>query len=69
MNQKIAFALNDFIDMSKGDQQEYLDTLTDYVFARPDEKAETTETMRKLLNQPAFAAHAEFIAVAPTAVI
>jgi len=56
MNQKIASALNAFINMNKSDQQDYLNTLLDYVIARRDEKAETTEMMRGAMNEPSLVA-------------
>lgn len=63
MNLKIAFALNDFIEMNKGDQQDYLDTLTDYVSAGRAEKAETTETIRKVINAPTYIPQLEVAAL------
>lgn len=54
MNQNIALALNHFIDMSKVDQQDYLNVLTDYVYARRSERVVTTETMRNAIAASKF---------------
>ncbi len=45
MKKKIALALNEFIDMDKNDQQEYLDVLTHYVCARNTERKVTKAAM------------------------
>ena len=55
MKKQVAEALKHFVDMNKGDQQDYLDALIDYVYAGRREKSVTLEKMLQSITIKSFA--------------